>query len=274
MLSLPKCKVIRWQRSSASSTVTLRWKSSCFLSEEWRRILRRVLEIEFSSRLSFHLLSQNRSSQGSVKTRMKTQKVPKHNGSQNFEVWMITLLRYRKSRRKVDLALQLKSGPKCLDPNLKSEITRSILKINKRFIAHFNRWKEWILNFYEKLGKLHNIDLFWRKKNINFLHNCSKKLKLSQRKGSSLLITSIYLLVHAVSLFLCNILKYIKSKSTFSTKSRSTCNLTNRGKQRDTKLNVNRWHQIQSGSFAVHFFTYGHLKLPQDPFPRMHALLF
>ena len=33
----------------------------------------------------------------------------------------------------------LKSGKKCLDPNLKNEITRSILKINKRFIAHFNR---------------------------------------------------------------------------------------------------------------------------------------
>ena len=32
----------------------------------------------------------------------------------------------------------LKSGKKCLDPNLKNEITRSILKINKRFIAHFN----------------------------------------------------------------------------------------------------------------------------------------
>ena len=77
------------------------------ISEEWRRILRRVLEIKFCSRLSFHLLYQNRSSQGSVKTRMKTQKVPKHNGSQNFEVWMITLLRYRKSRRKVDLALLL-----------------------------------------------------------------------------------------------------------------------------------------------------------------------
>ena len=77
------------------------------ISEEWRRILRRVLEIKFSSHLSFHLLSQNWSSQGSVKTRMKTQKVPKHNGSQNFEVWMITLLRYRKSRRKVDLAVLL-----------------------------------------------------------------------------------------------------------------------------------------------------------------------
>ena len=34
-------------------------------------------------------------------------KVPKHNGRQNFEVWMITLQRYRKSRRKVDLALLL-----------------------------------------------------------------------------------------------------------------------------------------------------------------------
>ena len=33
----------------------------------------------------------------------------------------------------------LKSGKKCLDPNLKNEITRSILKINKRFICHFNR---------------------------------------------------------------------------------------------------------------------------------------
>ena len=54
----------------------------------------------------------------------------------------------------------LKSGKKCLDPNLKNEITRSILKINKRFIAHFNRWKEWILNFQEKLGQLQNIDLF------------------------------------------------------------------------------------------------------------------
>ena len=52
--------------------------------------MRRALEIKFSS-LSFHLLSQNRSSQGSVKTRMKTQKVPKHNGSQTFEVWIITL---------------------------------------------------------------------------------------------------------------------------------------------------------------------------------------
>ena len=120
------------------------------------------------------------------------------------------------------LISRLKSGKKCLDPNLKNEITRSILKINKRFIAHFNRWKEWILNFQEKLGKRQNIDLLWRKKNINFLPNCSKKLKLSQRKGSSLLITSIYLLVHAVSLFLCNILKY-NSKSTFSAKSRSTC---------------------------------------------------
>ena len=76
------------------------------MSEEWRRILRRVLEIKFSS-LSCHLLSQNRSSQGLVKTRMKTQKVPKHNGSQNFEVRMITLQRYRKSRRKVDLVLLL-----------------------------------------------------------------------------------------------------------------------------------------------------------------------
>ena len=38
---------------------------------------------------------------------VKTQKIPKHNGSQNFEVWMITLLRYRKSRRKVDLTLLL-----------------------------------------------------------------------------------------------------------------------------------------------------------------------
>ena len=37
----------------------------------------------------------------------ETQKVPKHNGSQNFEVQMITLQRYRKSRRKVDLALLL-----------------------------------------------------------------------------------------------------------------------------------------------------------------------
>ena len=35
--------------------------------------------------------------------------------------------------------VKLKSGKKCLDPNLKNEITRSILKINKRFIAHFNR---------------------------------------------------------------------------------------------------------------------------------------
>ena len=34
---------------------------------------------------------------------------------------------------------ELKSGKKCLDPNLKNEITRSILKINKRFIAHFNQ---------------------------------------------------------------------------------------------------------------------------------------
>ena len=34
---------------------------------------------------------------------------------------------------------ELKSGKKCLDPNLKNEITQSILKINKRFIAHFNR---------------------------------------------------------------------------------------------------------------------------------------
>ena len=37
----------------------------------------------------------------------ETQKLPKHNGSQNFEVWMITLQPYRKSRRKVDLALLL-----------------------------------------------------------------------------------------------------------------------------------------------------------------------
>ena len=41
--------------------------------------------------LSFVKSNENRSSQGSVKTRMKTQKVPKHNGSQNFEIWMITL---------------------------------------------------------------------------------------------------------------------------------------------------------------------------------------
>ena len=34
---------------------------------------------------------------------------------------------------------ELKSGKKCLDPNLKNEVTRSILKINKQFIAHFNR---------------------------------------------------------------------------------------------------------------------------------------
>ena len=54
---------------------------------------------------------------------------------------------------------QLKSRKKCLDPNLKNEITRSILKINKRFIAHFNRCKEWILDFQEKFGKLQNIDL-------------------------------------------------------------------------------------------------------------------
>ena len=33
----------------------------------------------------------------------------------------------------------LKSGKKCLDPNLKNEVTRSILIINKRFIAHFNQ---------------------------------------------------------------------------------------------------------------------------------------
>ena len=54
----------------------------------------------------------------------------------------------------------LKSGKKCLDPDLKNEITQSILKINKRFIAHFNRSKEWILNFQENLGQLQNIDLF------------------------------------------------------------------------------------------------------------------
>ena len=40
---------------------------------------------------------------------------------------------------KIMLPGTLKSGNKCLDPNLKNEITRSILKINKRFIAHFNR---------------------------------------------------------------------------------------------------------------------------------------
>ena len=158
-----------------------------------------------------------------------------------------------------------------MDPNLKNEITRSILKINKRFIAHFNRWKEWILNFQEKLGKLQNIDLLWRKKNISFLPNCSKKLKLSQRKGSSLLITSIYLLVHAVSLFLCNILKY-KSKSTFSAKSRSTCKSQKPREATRHKTQRKQVAKIQSGSFVVHFFAYGHLKLPQDPFPQNNYL--
>ena len=38
-----------------------------------------------------HLLSQNWSSQGSVKTRMKTQKLPRHNSSQNFEVWITAI---------------------------------------------------------------------------------------------------------------------------------------------------------------------------------------
>ena len=47
-------------------------------------------------------------------------------------------------------------------------------------------------------------------------------------------------------------------------------NLTNRGKQRDTKHNVNRWQQIQSGSFVVHFLAYGHLKFL---FPRIIILL-
>ena len=75
--------------NTRTSTVQI-LKLSIIISEEWRRVLRRALEIKFSS-LSFHLLSQNRSSQGPVKTRMKTQKVPKHNGSQTFEVWIITL---------------------------------------------------------------------------------------------------------------------------------------------------------------------------------------
>ena len=62
----------------------------------------------------------------------------------------------------------LKSGKKFLDPNLKNEITRSILKINKRFIAHFNRRKKWISNFQEKLGKLQNIDLYEERKISTF----------------------------------------------------------------------------------------------------------
>ena len=64
--------------------------------------------------------SQNKVQQSSILSFVKSKPVksrisededrnskPKHNGSQNFEVWMITLLRYRKSRRKVDLALLL-----------------------------------------------------------------------------------------------------------------------------------------------------------------------
>ena len=118
---------------------------------------------------------------------------------------------------------------------------------------------------YEKTAKYRP---FMKKEKYQLLPNCSKKLKLSQREGSSLLITSIYLLVHAVSLFLCNILKY-KSKSTFSAKSRSTCKSHEPGEAtRHKTLNVNRWQQIQSASFVVHFFAYGHLKLPQDPFPQ------
>ena len=42
------------------------------------------------------------------------------------------------SKFDIEDRIKLKSGKKCLDPNLKNEITRSILKINKRFIAHFN----------------------------------------------------------------------------------------------------------------------------------------
>ena len=79
------------------------------------------------------------------------------------------------------------------------------------------------IDFPGKVGKTAKYRLFMKKEKYQLsLSNCSKKLELSQRKGSSLLITSIYLLVHAISLFLCNILKY-KSKSTFSAKSRSTC---------------------------------------------------
>ena len=120
------------------------------------------------------------------------------------------------------------------------------------------------IEFPWKIGKLQNIDLLWRKKNIDFLRNFSKKLKLSHGKGSSLLITPIYLLVHDVSLFLCNILKY-KSKSTFSAKSRSTCKSHKPGEA--TRHKTQRKH-VQSGSSVVHFFAYGHLKLPQDPFPQ------
>ena len=58
------------------------------------------------------------------------------------------------------LIKEVKVWQEMFEPNLKNEIPRSILKINKRFIAHFNRRKEWILNFQEKLGQLQNIDLF------------------------------------------------------------------------------------------------------------------
>ena len=60
----------------------------------------------------------------SVKTRMKTQKVPKHNGSQNFEVQMITLQRYRKSGRKVDSTTSNKSTCENNTPHAKSELPK------------------------------------------------------------------------------------------------------------------------------------------------------
>ena len=51
----------------------------------------------------------------------------------------LTLFKLIKLGSSVGRHLNLKSGKKCLDPNLQNEITRSILKINKRFIAHFNQ---------------------------------------------------------------------------------------------------------------------------------------
>ena len=98
--------------------------------------------------------------------------------------------------------LWLKSGKKCLDPNLKNEITRSILKINKRFIAHFNWWKEWILNFQEKLGQLQNIDLFSKEGKIELFTqkrkiaetfiSCSSILR--DRNCAAILLTSEFIL--------------------------------------------------------------------------------
>ena len=78
------------------------------------------------------------------------------------------------------------------------------------------------IEFPGKIGKTAKYRPFMKKEKYQLSPQLLKKTETLTTEGSSLLITSIYLLVHAVSLFLCNILKY-ESKSTFSAKSRSTC---------------------------------------------------